>query len=304
MKRYLPLALGVLVALVAIQQFFSKAKDREAVALREASAARLQRDYLERVGLLRAQPDEQAYREDVASFLRWYFGEVETHRKKFGGSKDHDEYLTELEARAAKQKDDNLALKKAYYGQVKATFDLMREGKYRPAFTATDKGMRLDLLPASVQAVAGAPRVVVPVVLWGASREERLDERNLRRVTASASFDAQVRLLDARGKVVAEMPISGGPDLRVEHPERYVREFPPQVVLGRYELPLLPAQVVKLEATIRVTSKPPYGRASEASYAWKLDVPAEWKLRAGEAWDGAETVERADEDLSASDAAQ
>jgi hypothetical protein len=301
MKRYLGLVLGVAVALIAISRVYSSSKERVREAEQSATFARLQRDYHERVGLLRANPDAQVFRDEVGAFFRWYFGEVDAYRKRYGIKGDFDGYLRDLEQRSAgKSRDEQVELRKTYFAEVKAVFDAMRGG-YRPLFTASDKGMRLDLLAGSVKPVDGHPRVVLPVVLWGAQRQEREEDR-VRKVVASATFDAQLRLLDARGKQIAEMPISGGPDMRVEYPERFIPEFPPQMVLGRYELPLVPADVARLEAVITVSSTPAYGgRPVQARYEWKLDVPAEWKLRPGEAWEGAEVVERSEEELGAAE---
>ncbi|MCI0573022.1 MAG: hypothetical protein L0Y66_19930 [Myxococcaceae bacterium] len=302
MKRYLGLLLGVVVVLVLIQRVYASGRDKAAAAEREGAFARIQREYLERVGWLRVNPDEQAYRDDVKSFLRWYFGEVDAHVKHYRLNADFDDYLHEVEARAANGKDEQLEKRKAYYASVKKLFDGMRAGTYRPMWTASDKGMRLDVLDAQVQAVDGHPRVVLPLVLWGAQRTEREEARNLRKVVASANFDALIRLFDAKGKQIGEVPISGGPDMRVDHPERLIKEFPAQLVLGRYELPLVPAEVTRMEVTVNVTTSPEYGRPAQAAFAWKVDVPAEWKLRPGEAWEGAEVVEREEADPSAADA--
>src|SRR6185295_4384494 len=95
--------------------------------------------------------------------------------------------------------------RKAVYDSVRAVFDRMREGKYTPVFTATDKGLRMDVLSADVKMVNGKPSVRYEIVVWGASRELREAEKNTKRMITSATFSASWNLLDAKGKQYGSM---------------------------------------------------------------------------------------------------
>jgi hypothetical protein len=106
-------------------------------------------------------------------------------------------------------------------------------------------------------------------------------------VTCNANFRANWKLFDEKGKLVAEMPVDGGPDSRVDWPERYIRMFPPMVVLGQYDIPKLPAEVKNAEITFSISARSPTGGDVSTNFVWKLDVPPSWKLPAGEAWKGA-----------------
>ena len=73
-------------------------------------------------------------------------------------------------------------------------------------------------------------------MLWGAQRETREDERTgVKRVMTWAEFATTFRLLDDKGKLYGEMS-TGNPGMRNDYPERLIAEFPPQTVLGQYEL--------------------------------------------------------------------
>ncbi|HEY8209814.1 MAG TPA: hypothetical protein VIG99_20140 [Myxococcaceae bacterium] len=289
MKRYIGLIVGfVAIAAGAGSLVVSKNGQIEEVK-KEADAQRLRADYLEKVGWLRTNPDDKGYKDEVNPFFRNYFNQVDEHLKKFGGNADFDGYLTEQEGKKGAGKkgaDAKAGDRKAVYDSVRSVFDRMREGKYTPVFTATDKGLRLDVLSADVKMVNGKPSVRYEIVVWGASRELREAEKNTKRMVTSASFSASWNLLDDKGKQYGSMEatdLSG----KVDWPERYIAEFPPQMVLGHYDLDLLPAEVKDMEITFKVSSRASTGGEAAASFLWKLETPGDWKLKPGEKWEGA-----------------
>jgi hypothetical protein len=251
--------------------------------------AELRNDYLEHVGFIRSEPDPEAYRSDVKSFLEAYFKSVDAHVAKWGLNKNYDDYLTELAQRGGDR--DGY---KQNYETVKALFDQMRQGHYRPVWTATDKGMRLDVLSDEVE----GDKVRLVLVLWGAQRQMHEEDRQgggkLLKMVTSASFNASWKLYDRRGKEYGEM--SGGePSGKIDYPERYVAFFPPQVVIGHYDVDRVPAAVEKMDITLSVASSAPTGGTALASFVWKLDsIPPEWKLASGQPWKGATETVRAE----------
>lgn len=299
-----------------------RAEAQENKLQQELAAQRLRADALERLGWIRSIPDEKAYREEVQSFFKWYFEQVDAYRKRFGLSPNFDEYLAELEQRKAQEKEvENLPTlpdgrrvtlpasrtsvdRKAFYTWEKSLFDRMRGGKYLPLFSGTDKGMRLDVVSAEVSAAGGRPRIKLPIVLWGAQRYTREDERSgAKRVMTSADLAASFRLLDSGGKLVAEMS-AGSPGLKNDFPERLIAEFPPQVVLAQYEFDRVPAGVAQMEATFSVRSHAPSGGDANATYSWKAPVPEDWRLGPGEVWEGAQEAVRSEEDIDPAKAAK
>jgi hypothetical protein len=285
------------------------------VLQRELAFSKLRADALERLGWIRSIPDEKQYQEEVQSFFKWYFEGVDAYRKRFELSPAFDEYLGELEQRKAQEKDvENLPAlpdgrrpsatrtsvdSKAFYAAEKALFDKMHTGRYLPAFSGTDKGMRLDVVGVDVSAAGGKPRVRLPLVLWGAQRYTKEDEHGgKKRVVTSADISASFRLLDSSGKLVAEMT-AGAPGMKNDFPERLIAEFPPQLVLAQYEFERVPSGVAQMEATFSVRSHAPSGGDANATYSWHTAVPEEWRLGPGEAWEGAQESERSAEDINA-----
>ncbi|MBN8467829.1 hypothetical protein JYJ95_15015 [Corallococcus exiguus] len=299
MKRYFGIIVVIALVIVAAVASHRTASARATEAERDADFRRIQSVYMERVGWMRSNPDEASYKDELKSFFKGYFDDVEAHLDRFGGNKKFDSYLAELEQRAESggdKKDTRAGDRKAFYDYARARFDSLREGSYRPALTATDKGMRLDVVSRDdVVMVMGKPQIRLQLVLWGAQRVEK-DEGKVKKMVTSASFDTVWKLTDAKGKLLGEMR-GADPSMKIDYPERLIAGFPPQMVLGHYDLDLLPAEVAKLEMTINVASHAASGGNANATYTWKLDVPSEWKLGANETWEGATQEERPEEEI-------
>jgi hypothetical protein len=57
-----------------------------------------------------------------------------------------------------------------------------------------------------------------------------------------------------------------------------------------------------MDITFTVSSRAASGGDATATYVWKLDVPADWRLGEGQKWEGAEVTERAEEEIDPSKA--
>jgi hypothetical protein len=308
--RYLGIVIAVVGVIAGI--VFAKNKWTDNVAEHDKKLAfqKLRGDYLERVAWLRSAPDEK-YRDEMQTFLRWYFKEVGEQLNKFGGNRKFDDYLQELDRKAASKASndvseyegpsrsaDKTSEKKAAFEYTMKQFELFKSGNYAPFWTANDKGLRLDVLLPTTANVAGESVVRMPVVAWGLPREDKVDDRGTRRVVTNGSFRFNWKLFDEKDKLVAEVPGEGGPDSRVDWPERYIRWFPPMVVFGHFDMPKLPPEVKRAELTFSISARSPSGGDINAQYLWKMDVPAEWKLGAGETWKGAQESIRPEEEIN------
>lgn len=303
MKRFaVPIMIAVIVLFGAIQ-FSRRSSARIEAAEKAAAVATLQRDYQERVGWIRSIPDEKAYKDEVNTFFRWYFGEVATFHKAFKGNPEFDDYLQEIESRAKPGQEAQVAERKAYYAYVKKAFDAMRSGNYSPVWTGTAQGLRLDVISTDVEMVAGTPKVRFQVALWGAQRDLKSDGK-LKRMITSSNFNASWKLLGPKGKFLYQIDAAGDPSMKVDWPERFIAEFPPQVVLGHYDLDLIPADVSDVEISFTVSSRSATGGDATAALTWKLPVPSEWKLKEGESWKDATVSEREVDEINGTAAAQ
>ncbi len=303
MNRYLGVFMALIAFATAIVIGTSRYKAKSFEAERDLNLSRIQKDYLERVGWIRTIPEEKAYKEEVNSFLRWYFRELNDHLARFHGNRKFDDYLKDLSKRVDNQKE--YAERKAYFDYTKKFFDELRSGGYSPVFSGADKGMRLDVTSASVQNEQNKPHLKLALALWGAQRELR-DESTMangitavikKRIITSASFNVTWKLYDDKGKLIGEMTAQGDPTMKVDYPEKYIPEFPPQMVLGYYSMDLVPADVARIEILFNVASRSPTGGEAMANFAWKMDAPQDWKLKPGEKWEGAEESVRPAEEI-------
>lgn len=300
MKRYFGIIIAVVGVCAGIVFAMRKWDTKTAETARDLNVARIRGDYLERAAWLRNIPDQKAYTDENQTFLRWYFKEVTEHLNKHGGNRDFDDYLKELETRSAKaSKEDGKAdEKKAVYEYTRKTFDSFKKADYAPWWTATDKGIRFDIVTADSVRVGAEDKIHMPIVVWGLPRDERTDDKGIKRVTVNASFRFNWKLFDEKGKLLGEMPGEGGPDSRVDWPDRYVKFFPPSVVIGHYDIDKLPAEVKNVEIEWSITARSPTGGDIAVSYLWKGEVPAAWKLGAGEGWKGAQESVRPEEEIN------
>jgi hypothetical protein len=314
MNRNLGIVLLLVVVATAIGGFigYRRFDEAERRSAREIAALRLRAEALERMTWLRSDPDADAYRVGVKNFFKWYFEQVSAQQSRFGGNPAFDDYLKEMEAKAKAAAEAELPQppdsrprppvanplnRRAFWEWEKAMFDRMRTGKYAPVLTGTDKGLRLDIVSAEVVMVGSKPKIRFPLVLWGAQRETKEDERSgIKRVQTWADFATTYRLMDSQGKVYGEMN-TASPGMRNDFPERLIAEFPPQIVLGQYEVDPLPANVTSMEMLVSVRSRSPSGGDISAQYSWKLPVPEEWKLKPGEVWEGATETIRPEEEI-------
>jgi hypothetical protein len=291
--RYFGVLVLVAAVLVGSFMFHRRLSAQALEAQKEADVARIQKDYLERVGWMRTNPDDKTYREEVGPFFKSYFERVDAHLTQYKGNKEFDSYIAEVERKAEGGKDEKVAERKAAYEYTRKVFDALRKGRYNPVWTATDKGMRLDVVSSDVVMVQGQPQVRFLLALWGAQRELK-DDGKVKKMMTSAGFEASWKLMDAKGKLFGEMR-GQDPSSKIDYPERYIAEFPPQMVLGHYDMDLVPNEVAKMEIAFKVSSRSSSGGTAEANYLWKLDVPSDWKLGAGMKWEGATEEERAEE---------
>jgi hypothetical protein len=266
---------------------------------------RIEKEFLERANWVNVVPSPEKYREERAGIDKWYFGALADHYNHFPQFKNYYRVQDELSGKAPAAsgkkgkkpaKTDDGDVRKEYFELTKATFDAMKDGHYAPAFTGTANSLRLDLLKLAKR-TDGQKGFRVDLVLWGAQRQ--LDKQTqaagntISRMNTAASFSGlNFRFFDEKGKVAAEMPVTGDPEIKVDYPERWIAEFPPQAVVGYYTLPPLPANATKMELTMSVTSRSSSGSEIPASFKWEIPVEADWKLAPGETWEGATTEER------------
>jgi hypothetical protein len=293
---YAILIVGILASSITIYQ---RVSETAAESRRNLDAEKLKNQYLERVAWMRANPEERSYQEDLRPFFRDYFAQVDEHVKRYQLNAKFDDYLTAVARRASQEdkKDVDTTTPKMIFERVSQTFTLLKEGRYAPFLTATDRGFRMDIVSDEVRKEGGG-QVVFPVVLWGVQRELREDKSSrTQKMAAMAAFDAVWKLYDAKDKLIGEVR-GGDPSSRVDYPERYIWAFPPQMMLGEYKIDRVPAEAEKAQLIVDVTLRASWGSTQHATFTYNFPVKREWKLAPGEAWQGATVSERSEEEIN------
>jgi hypothetical protein len=283
--------------------------------------ARIQREYLERSNWVNDVPDPEKYREERAGLMKWYFTQLTDHYNRYPAFKDYYKVAAELGAKPntgpkkgkelAKKPESaaDLALKSQYYELTKSVFDSLKDGSYNPVFTTSSNSLRFDIYKISRVNGSEGPKLRFDVVLWGAQRrmerETQATGNTISHMVTAASFNAmnfkffckdekaKAKEKDKEAdKVCAEMNVTGDPEIKVDYPERWIEEFPPQAVIGFYDFDPLPPDPIKMQLEVLVTSRSGSGMDIPGSFKFETPVDSNWKLAAGEAWKGATTEER------------
>ena len=300
MKRYFGVIVAFVFVLGAIIFSYRKWDEKTKDTAQALAFAKLRVDYAERVAFVKTNPTEKGYKDEVDTFFRWYFKEVNEHINKFGGNRNFDDYLKELDERAGKPgRNDKLDEKKEVYEYVKKQFDQFKANQYQPLWTSTQNGIRFDIVTAALVQSGGEPKVRYQVVVWGLPREERTDERGTKSIRSNGSFSIAWKMFDEKMKLHSEMNAQGDPSSKVDWGERYIKYFPPGLVFGHYDVDLMPAEVKAVEITFTISARSPTGGDIRSEHLWKLDAPAEWKLKTGESWKGAGDSVRPEEEINA-----
>ncbi|WP_373048091.1 hypothetical protein [Vulgatibacter sp.] len=300
MSQLLKIVLTAVAVIVVSVMAINKYNDTVETYEYKLARADIRADYLERSATVRAIQDPVRYEEEARGLFKWYLGELTELYNRYPAHKNtEDGYLAELEARkAAGQLDgEEFEAYKASYDQVKEIWDLVKAGRYSPALTAADGAMRIDFLEFEPTTIDGEKGVKGRFVLWGAQRR-KLEEKSSNGVVSyrydvQAAFqDVQLKLAGKDGKPVAEASFGLPSGPYVPFPEQKLADFPPMAYIGSFAFPVLPNQATQAEIESVVVSRSATGRDIEARFAWKKEVPSEWKLAEGETWSGADVEER------------
>ncbi|MFT3836626.1 MAG: hypothetical protein QM723_06490 [Myxococcaceae bacterium] len=317
MKRYIGVLFAIAFVIIAIVFAYKKYDQKATEAARDVTEAQLRQQYYERVAWINNIPDQKAYTNEVTTFLGWWFKQVTEYNNRFHGNSKFDDYLAELKEREGKPgKNEKLDDKKAVYEYERKIFDMLKGGNYSPQWSATDHGIRLDIVSTDPVNVGGEQKIRYQVIVWGLPRETReTDERHTKKVQTNASFQITWKFTDEKGRLLAEMNANGDPSNKIDYPERFIKWFPPGLYLGHYDVDLIPNEVppqdekakdkkpvpVKTaEITFHIGARSPSGGDMGSTLTWKLDVPAEWKLKPGEVWKNAGVDVRPEEEIDPS----
>ncbi len=262
----------------------------------EEQLGELQRQFTERLGPVRAIEDADQYEREISALLSWYFAELQKIRNSFPGYGDPMRVVEEFE-QAREEGDmtpDEFEQYMQHFEYVKWVFDTLEQGDYGLFVTDFGANLRFDVHDIDRDRFENESQIRADFILWGAPRN--VDQRRDRVGVTVTSVSVPVRFtrlffqfLNEEGHIHGEMSGFGGePFLKIDHPERWVPEFPPMAVLGRYWIALFPDEAEQFVWELDLESTTTSGSRVMATYKWMLDVPRSWQV--GGDWGGVETM--------------
>ena len=268
---------------------------RRAAAYQE-NLQELQRQFTERLGPVRAIEGDERYEREISALLSWYFAELQSLRNNFPGEGDPNRVLADFE-RALERGEmapDDFEQYKHHFEYVRWVFEQLESGEFGLVVTGYGANLRLDVYDIDRDRFENEPQIRADFILWGAPRN--VEERRERTGVTVRSVNVPIRFtrlffqfLNEAGHIHGEMSGFGGePYLKIEHPERWIPEFPPMAVLGRYWIELFPDEAHRFVWEMDIQGITTSGGRVMANYNWTLDVPRSWQV--GGEWGGVETM--------------
>jgi hypothetical protein len=260
---------------------------------RQQALEQIRREYLERASLALTMADPGRYEEERRALFKWYFNALTNHSNKYPEAKDYFRFEKELKKKGGSE----AASYEKRYQLIKSFWERMSSGKYIPVFTAFDQGIRFDIYKLETLTLSdGDPGVRLYFALYGVQRqwgeEQTSSGGRLLRMRVNTRFDGfRVDGRDEAGKPKFEMSLGSGEPFNINHPERFIEEFPPAMVLGYYEIPRIPSVAAAVEMAFQIgTRSVVSGQEVQGNFVWKMtdDMPKELKLPSGQEWKNAE----------------
>jgi hypothetical protein len=251
---------------------------------------------LKNVWMRQAQNPAQ-YKDEISALIRTYFKNIREIYSKYGRQQDlaavwnHYEkggagagtpLAVDINVDKTKSQNERASFKEAF-DYSRDIYNMFMTGTFSPVFTETKESVRLDFYRIERVNAPDGGRVKWSFIMWGALPEMRYT-------------GMEIKLYGAEDKHFGTMhSASSQPNLRVDDPSIWIPDFPPGATPGYYELPLVPAPVVKMDISFNVSGRSYFGSSVAWVYELKgLTVDPTWKLPPDAKWE-AQAVEVPDE---------
>lgn len=280
-------------ALVAGVFFALDAHDKQVTDFEyELQLSGLRNQYVERSGWVRSIPSEERWREEFVSLNRWYESQWTAIHNRFPGRGSADAVLAAIDAEAAAGGKD-AGLKKEFFEHAKGFQKTLASGHYLPIAHHVASGVRLDLLDMKKVVHEGQKALRVDLVAWGAPRQT-IEGRSQGTATKKMVLDFALKSLslefiDEKDKLIGGGD-TGGPEILVDYPERWIPAFPPQAALATWWIEPMPNETKTVLLTINGEIRSGASGSMPVNMEWRLPASAAWKLGEGQAFEGDERL--------------
>lgn len=287
MKSLISWVLGIVVVVGAGTFGFMHHKNTVRALEYDKKLASLRTDFATTLASLQ-QLETEAYTKDIGTSLTKYFVALDELARAYPEQYDPKRELARGVAEVARGRM-NEAHKKDRDERIQMTlavFDKLKSGSYKPVFTAADKGFRFDITEAAPTKIEGEDGLKLSYMHLGVYGQ--VEYRNIEGNIQAAQVAGKPIEIP---KIVAE---NQPPSLQVKGSD-WVREFPPGIEFGYYELPLFPREATTVDLSFDFAIRTPGGTAVQVATKFpQLAIPESWKLAEGQKWDA--EVQVADEE--------
>lgn len=279
--------------LVAATFFALDAHETQVTELEyQVQLSKLRNQYVERSGWVRSIPDQERWRDEFISLNRWYETQWTALHNRFPGRGSTDGVLAEIEERAAAGAQDT-ALRMEFFEHTKGFQKVLASGHYLPIATHIASGVRLDLLDMKKVVHDGRKALRVDLAAWGAPRQ-MLEGRSQGEVTQKLALDFalnsfSVEFIDENDKLIGGGD-TGGPEILIDYPERWVPAFPPQAAFAIWWIEPMPSETKTVLLTIDGNIRSSAAGSMPVTMEWRLPASEGWKLGEGVEFEGDERV--------------
>lgn len=261
----------------------------------ELKLADIKRRFLvESVGLRQLKAED--YQKEVGIALTKYFELVGKLAKEYPDFYDVERELKfgEAEFERGRMPEGQKLLREERIAITLDLFKRMRQGQYRPLFTAADKTFRFDIYDITPGKVSGESRIKMSYAQWGAFGPVDF---------GTILGNMRVEKEEGKPAAIPQMVADGQPpSLQIISPERWVKEFPPGIEVGYYDLPQFPREADAVELSFDFTIRTVGGTPIAINTTFDdIPIPEAWKVPEGQTWEAQERL-ASDEELRAAGA--
>ncbi|MBI5494745.1 MAG: hypothetical protein HY904_06925 [Deltaproteobacteria bacterium] len=238
------------------------------------------------------QSDDEHAAFDLVSAVKSYGKDLAELYKKYPEFRDPDWALKRYEQDYKDKKIDEKKMQgiRERTAMVRAVWEKLLKGEYKPVAVAHDKSIRVDLHTIEKKASEGEEKLFVHVLILGILADKSLSygtiamDVPLEDDEATAKKRKAGQLKDLKQERKAQISGQGEPNTLIPEPDKWVEDFPPGMGVAFYNFPMFPGEAKGLELTLGYEVKNPGGGHVVNELKYKIPLDASWKLPAGAAF--------------------
>lgn len=306
MQRFFSIIIIFAILVVGGSWVFIEKSEQEARAKREADLAAARRTFADKARSAARESDNDGYHRSIRAALGSYQEELKKRvYQKAPEELDVAAYKTDVERRfkEGELKESQQKSMLEAYAIVRDAYDTMMAGNWKPVLSAAGKlDSRIDIYDVKrTKTEEGAPVLEGKFFFWGIEKATRMSWGSLAirywKVEKEKVKEGREMVEKDVEKVLGRVEGEATPHIIVQSVADYIPQFPSNVSIGFFWLPVMPREAVYADIELGYTAKTS-GGDSTSDLKWeKFKIPESWKLGEGESWD-ADVIEATEDEIA------